>query len=128
VSENEAIINQTYIRSLAEIKPLARNDGELIKSLERDYHLYLSAARGFSVDDSDVDVFTEAVLAWWKNHGSSTGSWREAAEIIFSLTPNSASAERVFSLLKSMFGDKQERCLADIVQSSIMLNYNKRDL
>lgn len=91
-------------------------------------HLYISAARGFTVDHSDVDAFTNSILAWWINHGSSTGAWREAAEIVFSMTPNSASAERVFSLLMCMFGDKQDNCLADLVQSSIMLRYNKREL
>ena len=127
-SENEALINQAFIRSLASIKPLARDDGALIRALERDSHLYIAAARGFTVDHSNVDVFTEAVLAWWKNHGLSTGAWCDAAEIVFSLTPNSASAERVFSLLKCMFGDNQDSCLADLVQASIMLRYNKREL
>jgi hypothetical protein len=63
-SENEALINQAFIRSLASIKPLARDDGALIRALERDSHLYIAAARGFTVDHSNVDVFTEAVLAW----------------------------------------------------------------
>ncbi len=60
MSNNEAIISAS---SLAEIKPLARNDGELIDWLERDYHLYLSAARGSNVDSNVVDAFTEAALA-----------------------------------------------------------------
>jgi hypothetical protein len=50
-------------------------------------------------------------------------------KFVFSITPYPASAERVFSLLKCMFGDMQENCLADLVQSSsIMLRYNKRVL
>lgn len=128
VSENEARIDLAFVRSLAAIKPLARNDGELITALQRDLNLYMAAARGFTVDHSDVDAFSVAVLGWWKNHGSSAGAWREAAEIVFSLTPNSASAERAFSLLKCMFGDNQERCLADLVQASIMLRYNERNI
>jgi hypothetical protein len=128
ISENEASINFAFVGSLAAIKPLARDGGDLIRALQRDSHLYISAARGFTVDHSDVDAFTNSILAWWINHGSSTGAWREAAEIVFSMTPNSASAERVFSLLKCMFGDKQDNCLADLVQSSIMLRYNKREL
>ena len=123
------MIDQAFVRSLAAIKPLARDDGALIRAMERVYSLNISAARGFTVDHSNVDTFTEAVLSWWKNHGSSTGTWCEAAEIVFSLTPkNSASAERVFSLLKCMFGDNQENCLADLVQASIMLRYNNRAL
>ena len=34
--------------------------------------------------------------------------------------------ERVFSLLKLMFGDMQMSALADMIQSALMLRYNKR--
>ena len=115
VSENEASMNFAYICTLAFIKPLAQDDAVFIRALKCDSHLYVSAARGFTVDYSEVDVFTDAVLAWWKHYGASTGAWREAAEILFSITENSASAERVFSLLKRMFGDLQDNCLADLV-------------
>ena len=53
-------------------------------------------------------------------------AWAEAARIVFSFTPNSAAAERVFSLLKLFFGHLQMSALADIIQSSLMLHYNKR--
>ena len=43
-------------------------------------------------------------------------------------TPNSAAAERVFSLLKAMFGDQQLGALADIIQTALMLRYNKRNV
>ena len=50
----------------------------------------------------------------------------EAAQIIFAFTPNSAAAERVFSMLKAMFGDQQMDALADIIQTALMLRINKR--
>eukprot|EP00966_Prymnesium_polylepis_P117287 2710307-Prymnesium_polylepis.1 len=37
-------------------------------------------------------------------------------QIVGSFTPNSAAAERVFSLLKHMFGDTQMQALADMIQ------------
>eukprot|EP00966_Prymnesium_polylepis_P280868 6489737-Prymnesium_polylepis.1 len=46
--------------------------------------------------------------------------------IVGSFTPNSAAAERVFSLLKLMFGDRQETALADYLQAALMLRYNER--
>ena len=46
--------------------------------------------------------------------------------IVGSFTPNSAAAERVFSLLKLMFGDIQISSLADMIQAAMMLRYNKR--
>ena len=48
------------------------------------------------------------------------------AKIIFAIAPNSASCERVFALLKSMFGDQQMASLADYIQTALMLRYNKR--
>ena len=46
--------------------------------------------------------------------------------IVGSFTPSSAAAERVFSLLKNMFGDCQMRVLADYIQAALMLKYNQR--
>ena len=46
--------------------------------------------------------------------------------IVGSFTPNSAAAERVFSLLKIMYGDQQMTALADMIQAALMLKYNKR--
>ena len=40
--------------------------------------------------------------------------------------PNSAAAERVFSLMKNMFGDLSMSSLADYIQAALMLKYNKR--
>ena len=47
-------------------------------------------------------------------------------QIVGSLTPNSAAAERVFSMLKQMFGDTQMRALMDMIQAALMLKYNGR--
>ena len=44
----------------------------------------------------------------------------------FAISPNSASCERVFALLKNLFGEQQMLALADYVQASLMLNYNGR--
>ena len=51
-----------------------------------------------------------------------------AARVVFAISPNSASCERVFSLLKNLFGEQQMAALADYVQASLMLNYNGRNV
>ena len=78
------------------------------------------------MDHKDVKVFTESVLNWWATHGSKFPAWAEAAQIVFSFTPNSAAAERVFSLLKLFFSEVRDLPLADVVQATLMLRYNKR--
>ena len=40
--------------------------------------------------------------------------------------PGSLSCERVFSLVKPMFGDQQLSSLADYIQAALMLRYNER--
>ena len=67
------------------------------------------------------------MLRWWKVHGSKfPAAWAEAARIVFAFTPTSVAAERVFSLLKFVFGDQATTALADYIQTAIMLRSNKR--
>ena len=47
---------------------------------------------------------------------------------MFALTPNSAACERVFSMLKNMFTENQLSLLGDMLQGSLMLRYNKRQM
>ena len=98
--------------------------GELLTDLERDLPLLLAAAHGFTADHGSVDDFTESALGWYKNHSSEIGAWAEASLIVFSFTPSSAAAERVFSLLKALFGSDQDAALADHIQGSMMVHYN----
>lgn len=88
--------------------------------------MYLSPAKGQSFDRSSVADYSAAILQWWANHCTEIPTWAKAARIVFAFTPNSASCERVLSLLKCMFGDTQMRALADYVQAALMLKYNKR--
>ena len=87
---------------------------------------YKAAVRGFVVDHKDTEVFTTKVLLWWANHAPKLTAWAAAARIVFSFTPNSAAAERVFSLLKHFFGDTRMSALADFIQATLMLRVNDR--
>ena len=62
------------------------------------------------------------------NSDDAISGWVQAAQIVFAISPNSASCERVFSLLETMFGDEQMSALADYIQASLMLRYNKRSV
>ena len=50
------------------------------------------------------------------------------AQITFALSPNSASSERVFSLLKLYFGEQHDSSLSDMIETALMLAYNERRL
>jgi hypothetical protein len=55
-------------------------------------------------------------------------SWFDAILLVVLVQPSSAVAERVFSLVSSLFNDQQERMMSDIIKASLYLRYNKRIL
>eukprot|EP00966_Prymnesium_polylepis_P099556 2305761-Prymnesium_polylepis.1 len=60
------------------------------------------------------------------NLATSTANFEKKSIALFGLFLNSAAAERVFPLLKLMFGDMQMQALADMIQAALMLKYNQR--
>ena len=63
-------------------------------------------------------------LEWWKLNEANLPNWGKAAKQVALIQPSSAVAERVFSLLKSSFGDLQDSSLQDYVEASLMLQFN----
>ena len=97
--------------------------------MKRELSSYLAAAaHAPTFDKSDIDSYTTSLLTWWRVNGKTLPGWATAAQIAFALTPNSASCERVFSLLEEMFGPQQDASLADQLRASLMLAYNNRDV
>ena len=98
----------------------------MLPALVAEKDMYAAAARaaGIAVID-DMTEFTAAVLAFWRG-ATQLKAWRVAARIVFSITPNSAGAERVFSLLKLMYGPNQMDLLSDAIEAGLMLRHNER--
>ena len=94
--------------------------------LKRELPAYTAECMSTSFDHDDVEKCTCDILLFWKNHCKKFPTWAIAMHIVGSFTPISAAAERVFSMLKDMFGDKQTSALSDMVQTALMLRYNKR--
>lgn len=107
----------------------AFGDGNAKRNMKSELPKYKSlCAQWDTIDHGCVDKFTAQVLKFWRNTRKEIPSWARAAQIAFAMSPNSASCERVFSLLESMFGEEQHRALADLLQASLFLRYNKRIL
>lgn len=121
-------IDAQWVDRMAEILPFAED----IDKLKADLSNYLAAAQGVAIaDSSDVDAMTKDVLQWWKCNGRkcpNSANWQAATRKCFAMSPNSASCERVFSLLQCMFSPEQKRTLADQLQASLMLRYNGREV
>ena len=117
-------ISSADVDTLAVVVPIAQLCA--LDALKRELPAFVGAAAGVVIVSTDIAAFTEAVLAWWRAHAATIPTWAHAARIAFALSPNSASCERVFSLLESMFGDAQMSALSDYMQAALMLRYHGR--
>ena len=70
-------------------------------------------------------------LAFYKEHAHNNEEgglqmFAEVAQILAVLPTSSAACERVFSLLRLMFGKRQDRSLEDYIQAAVVLRDNGR--
>jgi hypothetical protein len=78
--------------------------------------LYFVTADG-AAEDADL-------LRWWRIHKNSLPNWYRVLGEAAILQPSSAAAERVFSILKWMFGDRQNSALEDRKEAGLVMRYN----
>ena len=90
-----------------------------VHRLKDDYAVYHAVA--VLATDPDLDV-----LAWYKRNQNKIGVWAECFKLVALICPSSAAAERVFSMMRRTFGDQQTASLMDLVETSLMLQYNNR--
>lgn len=119
--------NPAWVDSMAAgIRPIAALAD--LDAMKTELPTYLAAAAGTTFDKTDIEAYTKDLLAWWRKHGKRIPAWANAARIAFAFSPNSASCERVFSLLENMFGETQGKALSDYIEGALMLAYNNRVL
>ena len=92
--------------------------GSEIPALKQELPLYQVAAQ-------DINPSFD-LLVFWKNHKSDLPTWAKAAQQVFLVQPPSAASERVFSLLRNSFGERQNTALQDYIETSLMLQYNNQ--
>ena len=94
------------------------NDPALLSQLKSELPEYLVKA------DDAADI---APLEWWDRQEHSLPHWSASVRKVILVQPSSAAAEKVFSLLKASFNERQDGALQDYMETSLMLQYNKRD-
>lgn len=122
----ECLTTELVDEAMAEIKPLGEHIN--VQQLKMQLPVYLvRASEAKQCNQNDVQQYSEQILHFWKSTPEADMSeWRKAARIVFTMSPNSASCERVFSLLDAMYGAQRENTLADHIQASLMLRYNSK--
>lgn len=117
-------LTAAYVDELCAAIPMLTDRAQGLKVELSTYSVLAKAAP--NLDKGDVHAFTEGVLLFWRVKGLELPAWRAAARIVFAIPPTSAASERVFALLKAMFGADQIASLSDYIQGALMLRYNKR--
>ena len=93
-------------------------DGATLGNLKTELPQYIAAAE-------DVNL-SYSPLEFWKVHEPSLSAWSAAAKKVMLVQPSSAACERVFSLLNNSFRDQLQSSLQDYIETSVMMQYNKR--
>ena len=92
------------------------------------FHSVLEDVDASAFDRDDPTAFTAAVLKWWRCHARHIPHWATAARIMFAISPSSAAAERVFSILANSFGStsSRDRALDDLVEGTLQVRFNDK--
>ena len=91
------------------------NDG-----LKAELPAYLASA------EDVVIPIEEKKVELWCEHEEQLPRWASAVKQVLLVQPSSATAERVFSILKASFNEQRNCALVDYLQASVMSQYNKR--
>ena len=113
----EMNINTQAVESLA-VFPFF--DAVELQHLKTELPNYIAACEDV---DSSHDVCT-----FWKNRKQTLPHWSAAACKVAVIQPSSAAAERVFSVLNGSFSDTQNSSLQNLIETSVMLQFNKRSV
>ena len=93
-------------------------DNNVIQSLKDELPVYFVKAA--NIPDA-FDPRTEVWL-WWKSNDQELPAWSAAVQKVVLVEPSSASAERVASLLTTIFGDQQDHA----IEAALVLRVNGR--
>ena len=112
------LVDKRYLLDL--IPFILKEEQARIAGLQAELPSYLAKA-------ADVSPGFDC-LEWWGRNCGELPNWSRTASNaskVLLVQPSSAAAERVFSLLSNCFSDRQQNCLEDYVEASLMLQYNK---
>ena len=86
------------------------------------YKLLVAAANFDAVDNPIAEMKT--CIDFWLDYKLRLPALTKFIQYCYTITTSSAAAERVFSILKRMFGDQQATALEDYITGAVMLEYN----
>ena len=91
-----------------------------IDGLKAELPAYLASA------EDVVIPIEEKKVELWCEHEEQLPRWASAVKQVLLVQPSSATAERVFSILKASLNEQQNCAHVDYLQASVISQYNKR--
>ena len=102
--------------SLDTLKTFPFFKDELIEALKQELPSYLAAADGTPREVNPLE--------WWEHNKAALPKWNLGFSKVILVQPSSAAVEQVFSVLKRHFTQYQHSSLQDLVETSVMLEFN----
>ena len=93
-----------------------------LSGLKSELPIFLALAQDLHAEDFQMND----ILPFFCAHQSELPTWSRFACVLATQQANSASVERVFSILKQAFKETQEKSLGDYVYGVVMRRYNNR--
>ena len=118
-----------FVGAVTAVSHLKRFSTDDIKGMAADFFQYKREVSEFvrTPDEGKYITQMERSSTFWTGVHSRLPHLAKLARFCFSLTPSSAGAERVFSMLKNSFTINQLRSsLEDYTACSVMLQHNKK--
>ena len=112
----------------AAVNSLQRFSDEEVLAMQKEFSTYVARIREFSTEGHDLSTHAfklDTAMNFWRTKWSDIPNIAKVARFCITLSPSSASAERVFSVVKSMFAVQQmTQTLEDHTEASVMLVVN----
>ena len=70
----------------------------------------------------DIDPSYDPLL-FWNRHEANLPNWSKAVKSVLLVQPSSVASERIFSLQRNSFGERQNLSLQDYIEASLTLQY-----
>ena len=113
----------------AAVRSLDRFNDADINAMSVEYSTYRHLIITFAEEEHDCTTHEdklEAIMGFWKTKWHDIPTIEKLARYCKTLTPSSAAAERVFSVLKQLFSllNQMKTTLQDYVETAVMMRYN----
>ena len=118
-------VTEADVRSLAKVFPWPEfRQLDTIEGLLSELVTYKARARELEFSSPSLCARASELWMWWGRQKDTLPTWYACVKLIALLQPSSASVERVYSLVRYHFDDRQSATNMEYLEGSVMSMYN----